>query len=56
LWWKVLNDALREHIFVVTLPGMQATERPKMAQMQLREGSPVAKIAIGQNLREEPVN
>jgi len=52
----MLNDSLCEHIFVVAFAGMQATERPKMAQMQFREGSPVAKIAIGQNLREEPVN
>ena len=52
---KMLHDALYQHIFVVTLTGVQAAKRPEVAQVQLGECPTVAKIAIGQNLWQEPV-
>jgi hypothetical protein len=53
---KVRQHTLRQQIFIVTFAGMQATERPEMAEMQSRKDTAIAKIAISQYLWKEPVN
>ena len=53
---QVVHHASRKYVFVVALAGVEAAERPEMTQVELGKRAPIAKIAIGQNLRKEPVN
>jgi hypothetical protein len=52
----VIEDALRQQFFIVTLAGVKTTQRPEVTQVQLGEDAAVAKIPIGQYLWKEPVN
>jgi hypothetical protein len=52
----VIKHAPRQQILIVTLTGVEAAERPKMAEMQSRKDAAIAKITIGQYLWKEPVN
>jgi hypothetical protein len=56
LRWQVIEHALRQQLFIVTLAGVKTTKRPEMAEVQSGEDATVAKVAIGQYLRKEPVN
>jgi hypothetical protein len=56
LWWQVIGNALRENVLVEAFPGVQTTERPQVAEVKSGETTSVAKFAVCQNLREEPVN
>jgi hypothetical protein len=56
LWWQVIGNALRENVFVEAFPGVQTAECPQVAEVKSGETTSVAKFAVCQNLREEPVN
>jgi hypothetical protein len=50
------QHAPRQQIFIVTFAGMQAAERPKVAEMQSGKNAAIAKIAISQYLRKKPID
>jgi hypothetical protein len=50
------QNSFRQYFFVVALTNVQAAERPEMAEVESGEDASVAKVAISQYLRKEPIN
>src|SRR5687768_735553 len=50
------QHTLCQQILIVALTDMKTAERPKVAEMQSRKDTAVAKIAISEYLWKEPVN
>ena len=48
----MVQHASRQQIFIVTLAGVEAAERPKVTEMQSGKNAAVTEIAICQYLEE----